>query len=67
MMTRDERLRYLEKIEAAKAALLADPEVAVEYAHASKAWDSTIGPAILEEVEQEPSSKSRQPAENGRS
>ncbi len=54
MMSLDERLRYLEKIEAARAAVLADPEVAAEYAQASQAWDSTIGPAILETQPAEP-------------
>jgi len=48
MMSRDERLRYWEKIEAAQAALLADPEVAVEYELASRAWDSTIVPSPVE-------------------
>jgi hypothetical protein len=48
MMSRDERLRYWEKIEAAQAALLADPEIAVEYELASRAWDSTICPSPVE-------------------
>ncbi len=51
MMTRDERLRYLEQIEAAQSALLSDPEIAAEYAQASQAWDSTIGPAIVDDPE----------------
>jgi hypothetical protein len=42
MMTRDERLLYWEKIEAAQAAWLADPEIAAEYARASQAWDATV-------------------------
>jgi hypothetical protein len=48
MMSRDERLRYWEKIEAARVALLADPEIAVEYEMASRAWDSTICPSPVE-------------------
>jgi hypothetical protein len=43
MMTRDERLRYWERIDAARSALLADPEIAADYDRASRAWDSTLG------------------------
>ena len=43
MMTRDERLLYWEKIEAARASLLSDPEIAAEYYRASRAWNSTVG------------------------
>jgi hypothetical protein len=57
MLTRDERLRYLEKIEAAQSALLADPEIAAEYAQASQSWDSNIGPAIVEVPERPSKSK----------
>jgi hypothetical protein len=64
MLTRDERLRYLEKIEAARTALLADPEIAAEYCQASQAWDSAITPAILEAEAQETES-SRQPMPAG--
>ena len=39
MMTRDERLRYWEKIEAAMSSPATDPEMAVEYASARRAWD----------------------------
>jgi hypothetical protein len=67
MMTRDERLRYLEKIEAAQSALLADPEVAAEYAQASQAWDSTIGPAIVEDRPEKQSSTNRRPTDQPRS
>jgi hypothetical protein len=49
MMSRDERLLYWEKIEEAQAVLLADPEIAAEYARASEAWDSTVGVAAREE------------------
>lgn len=58
-MTRDERLRYLEKIESARSALLADPEIAAEYAQASQAWDSAISPAIVDDQPAPASSECR--------
>ena len=48
MMTLDERLIYLEKIEAAQETLLSDPEIAAEYDHASQAWNSTIGASLFD-------------------
>ncbi len=67
MLTRDERLRYLAKIEQAQATLLSDPEVAAEYAQASSAWDSTIRPAILDDATSEPSVGQRQTEVRSRS
>jgi hypothetical protein len=65
-MNRDERLRYLEKLEAARSALLADPEIAVEYSQAQQAWDSAIRPAIVDDQPEPPSSNGR-PAGSRRS
>ena len=43
MMTPDERLEYLRKIEATRVAWPPDPELAAEEARASEAWDTAVG------------------------